>query len=116
MRKAVMCAALLTLPAAGCTRVDADLSVQAVADHVSQTHYQTYHLDVENMGLGLYGGAGYDMGYRNRDAYEGPGSPVRRPLRTSTSSAGTTTTSRTTGPAGMTTPRARPASWRPPGS
>jgi Zn-dependent M28 family amino/carboxypeptidase len=81
MRKAVMCAALLTLPAAGCTRVDADLSVQAVADHVSQTHYQTYHLDVENMGLGLYGGAGYDMGYRNRDAYEGPGSPGNQEAR-----------------------------------
>ena len=49
-------------------------SVQAVADAVSQTHYQTYHLDVENMGLGLYGGADYDMGYRNRDGWEGPGS------------------------------------------
>jgi Zn-dependent M28 family amino/carboxypeptidase len=45
-----------------------------VADLVSQTDYQTYHLDVENMGLGLYGGADYDMGYRNRDGWEGPGS------------------------------------------
>jgi Zn-dependent M28 family amino/carboxypeptidase len=26
------------------------------------------------MGLGLYGGADYDMGYRNRDGWEGPGS------------------------------------------
>jgi Zn-dependent M28 family amino/carboxypeptidase len=67
-------ASLLTLPVAGCTRVDADLSVQAVADRVSQTHYEAYQLDVENMGLGLYGGAGYDMGYRNRDGWEGPGS------------------------------------------
>ena len=49
-------------------------SVQAVADGASQTHYQTYQLDIENMGLGLYGGAGYDMGYRNRDGWEGPGS------------------------------------------
>jgi Zn-dependent M28 family amino/carboxypeptidase len=54
--------------------VDADLSVQAVADRVSQTQYQTYQLDIENMGLGLYGGADYDMGYRNRDGWEGPGS------------------------------------------
>ena len=67
-------ASLLTLPVAGCTRVDADLSVQAVADRLSQTHYEAYQLDVENMGLGLYGGAGYDMGYRNRDGWEGPGS------------------------------------------
>ncbi len=67
-------ASLLTLPVAGCGRVDADLSIQAVADRVSQTHYEAYQLDVENMGLGLYGGAGYDMGYRNRDGWEGPGS------------------------------------------
>jgi Zn-dependent M28 family amino/carboxypeptidase len=70
-------AALLTLAVAGCTReaaVPSVPSVQAVADGVSQTHYQTYQLDIENMGLGLYGGAGYDMGYRNRDGWEGPGS------------------------------------------
>ncbi len=67
-------ASLLTLPVAGCTRVDADLSVQAVADRVSRTRYEAYQLDVESMGLGLYGGAGYDMGYRNRYGWEGPGS------------------------------------------
>jgi len=70
-------AALLVTVAAGCTREAGGPSipsVQEVADHVSQTHYQTYQLDIENMGLGLYGGADYDMGYRNRDAYEGPGS------------------------------------------
>ena len=65
---------LLTLPVDGCSRVDADLSVQAVADRVSQTHYQTYQLAIENVGLGLYGGATYNMGYRNRDGREGPGS------------------------------------------
>ncbi len=48
------------------SRAVADPAVQAVADVVSQTDYRAYHLDVENMGLGLYGGAGYDMGYRNR--------------------------------------------------
>jgi Zn-dependent M28 family amino/carboxypeptidase len=31
-------------------------------------------LDIENMGLGLFGGAEYDMGFRNRDGWEGPGS------------------------------------------
>ena len=67
-------AALLFVLVAGCTREATDPAVQAVADRVSQTHYQTYHLDVENMGLGLYSGAGYDMGYRNRDGWEGPGS------------------------------------------
>jgi len=67
-------AALLVVPVVGCTRKAADPAVQAVADRVSQTHYQTYQLDMENMGLGLYGGIDYDMGYRNRDGWEGPGS------------------------------------------
>jgi len=49
-------------------------SVQAAVDRVSQTHYQKYHLDVENMGLGLYGGNDYNMGYRNRDGCKGLGS------------------------------------------
>lgn len=66
--------ALLFVLAAGCAREAAVPSVQAVVDGISQMHYQTYQLDVENMGLGLYGGAGYDMGYRNRDGWEGPGS------------------------------------------
>ncbi len=56
------------------SRAVADPAVQAVADVVSQTDYRAYHLDVENMGLGLYGGAEYDMGYRNRDGWRGPGS------------------------------------------
>ena len=67
-------AALLFMLVAGCTRETGDPAVQAVADRVSQTHYRKYHLDVENMGLGLYGGARYNMGYRNRDGWEGPGS------------------------------------------
>jgi hypothetical protein len=48
--------------------------VQAVVNNVSQKQYRTYHLDIENMGLGMYGGAHYDMGYRNRDGWEGLGS------------------------------------------
>jgi len=77
-------AAVLFVLVAGCTReaaVPSVPSVQTVADGVSQTHYQTYQLDIENMGLGLYGGADYDMGYRNRDAYEGPGSPGNQEAR-----------------------------------
>ena len=48
--------------------------VQAVADRVSQMHYQTYHFDVESSGLGLYGGPSYNQGVRNRDGWAGPGS------------------------------------------
>jgi hypothetical protein len=73
--------ALLVVAVAGCTREAVVPSVQTVADGVSQTHYQMYQLDIENMGLGLYGGADYDMGFRNRDAYEGPGSPGNQEAR-----------------------------------
>jgi len=73
--------ALLVVAGAGCTREAGVPSVQEVADGVSQTHYQTYQLDIENMGLGLYGGPDYDLGYRNRDAYEGPGSPGNQEAR-----------------------------------
>lgn len=48
--------------------------VQTIVDSVSQTHYRAFHLEVENMGLGLYGGEKYNMGYRNRDGWEGLGS------------------------------------------
>ena len=77
-------AALLVVAGAGCTReaaVPSVPSVQEVANGVSPTHYQAYQLDIENMGLGLYGGAEYDMGYRNRDAHEGPGSPGNQETR-----------------------------------
>jgi hypothetical protein len=46
-----------------------DPAIEAVVDHVSREQYQSYHLAVENMGLGLYGCKEYDMGYRNRDFY-----------------------------------------------
>jgi len=65
---------LLVAVASGCTREAAIPSIQEVVGGVSQTNYQTYQLDIENMGLGLYGGAEYDMGFRNRDAHEGLGS------------------------------------------
>lgn len=65
--------ALFLVLAVGPVRA-ADPAVQAAVNGVSQANYQAYHLTVENMGLGLYGGAGYDMGYRNRDGWAGPGS------------------------------------------
>lgn len=67
-------AALLLVLVAGCTPDSEVPSVQALVDGVSQTQDQTYHSNVESMGLGLNGGANYDMGYRNRDYREGPGS------------------------------------------
>jgi len=77
----LIAAVLLFVPSAGLTQTAADPTVQTVADSVSKTHYRTYHMDVENMGLGLYGGASYDMGYRNRDGWEGPGSPGNQEAR-----------------------------------
>ena len=68
-------ALLFALPFAGCTQeapAQSVPSVQAVVDGVSQTNYESYHSDIENMGLGLYGGAEYDMGFRSRDARPAP--------------------------------------------
>jgi len=67
-------AVLLFVSMASLSQTTADPTIQTVANRVSQTHYRMYHKDVENMGLGLYGGTRYDMGYRNRDGWEGPGS------------------------------------------
>jgi len=50
--------------------ITTDPAIQAVVDNISQTHYQSYHLDMESMGLGLYGGTNYNMGYRNRDFHK----------------------------------------------
>ena len=51
---------------------DGEQAVQVVADSVSEESYRMYHKAVENMGLGLYGGARYDMGHRSRDGWGGP--------------------------------------------
>ena len=72
---------VLVLAWAGCGPSEPVPTVQALVDIVSQTRYQTYQLALENMGLGLYGGAEYDMGFRNRDALEGPDSPGNREAR-----------------------------------
>jgi Zn-dependent M28 family amino/carboxypeptidase len=44
-----------------------DQAIQSVVDEVSQSSYQTYQVDMESMGLGLYGGEDYNMGFRSRD-------------------------------------------------
>jgi hypothetical protein len=72
---------LILMVVAGCSPELVVPSIQDVVGGVSQSHYQTYQLAVENMGLGLYGGADYDMGYRNRDAFEGLGSPGNQEAR-----------------------------------
>jgi len=41
--------------------------IQTLVDRVSQEQYQKTQLDIEGMGLGLYGGEMYNMGFRNRD-------------------------------------------------
>jgi len=57
----------------------ADKAIQAMVDTVSQSQYQSYQLDIESMGLGLYGGEDYLMGYRNRDFHKQTGpSPGNR--------------------------------------
>jgi len=51
-----------------------DQAILEMIGGVSQSSYQKYHVDIESMGLGLYGGEDYNMGYRNRDFHrsEGP--------------------------------------------
>jgi len=51
----------------------ADVVLDAV-EKVSLGQYTSYQLDIESMGLGLYGGPDYDQGYRNRDGWAGGGS------------------------------------------
>jgi hypothetical protein len=66
-------AALGVILAAPCG-VAGDPAIEAIVNQVSSSDYQMSHLVVENMGLGYYGGPGYNMGYRNRDGWAGPGS------------------------------------------
>jgi len=46
-----------------------DDMVLDVVNKVSVDQYRVYQVDIENMGLGLYGGAAYDQGNRNRDGW-----------------------------------------------
>lgn len=47
--------------------------ISDIVARVSQTSYQEFHLDVENSGLGRYGGPAFNMGFRNRDGWAGAG-------------------------------------------
>lgn len=47
--------------------------VQEAVNKVSLGQYKTYQIDIENMGLGLYGGPDYNQDYRNRDGWRGGG-------------------------------------------
>jgi len=47
--------------------------VQDAVRTVSPDQYKAYQVDIESMGLGLYGGPAYDQGFRNRDGWAGPG-------------------------------------------
>lgn len=55
--------------------VSASLSVQAgdivheAVRKTSRSQYRIYQIDIQNMGLGLYGGSAYNQGYRNRDGW-----------------------------------------------
>jgi hypothetical protein len=62
--------------ALSCVMVASNLQgqVAAVVGQVSQSSYQDFHLSVESMGLGLYGGSAYNQGVRNRDGWAGAGS------------------------------------------
>ena len=48
-------------------------AIQKVVDKVSVEQYRTYEVDLENMGLGLYGGPLFNQGRRNRDGWAGNG-------------------------------------------
>ena len=47
--------------------------VAGAVGKVSQDQYTSHHHNIEDMGLGLYGGPGYNQGYRNRDGWAGGG-------------------------------------------
>lgn len=51
-------------------------AIHSMVDRISEKQYTKYHLDVESMGLGLYGGAKYNMGYRSRDFDKKDGIPT----------------------------------------
>ena len=42
--------------------------IEHIVGEISQSSYTDYQQTIEDMGLGLYGGAGYDQGYRGRNA------------------------------------------------
>ncbi len=67
-----LCIVLSALTVSG-PLASADI-VLGTVEKVSLGQYTSYQLDIESMGLGLYGGPDYDQGYRNRDGWAGGGS------------------------------------------
>lgn len=59
-------ASVVLLMAAEPARADI---VQEAVEKVSLGQYRMYQIDIQDMGLGLYGGPEYDQGYRNRDGW-----------------------------------------------
>jgi len=68
---ACVCIAYLVLTS-GTGSAQADI-VQEAADKVSLGQYRAYQVDIQDMGLGFYGGPAYDQGNRNRDGWLGGG-------------------------------------------
>jgi len=66
----VFVACLILALAASPVHADA---IQEVVDKVSAERYRAYEINLENMGLGAYGGPLYDQGLRNRDGWAGDG-------------------------------------------
>jgi hypothetical protein len=74
----IITAAVLSLPVSPyCYGV----TIEEVLGQVSQEQYTTYQQTIEDMGLGLYGGSGYNQGYRNRDGWSGEGSAGNQEAR-----------------------------------
>jgi len=59
-------ACVTLLPSASLRATDL---VQEAVNKVSLGQYKSYQVDIESMGLGLYGGADFNQGYRNRDGW-----------------------------------------------
>jgi hypothetical protein len=60
------------IPALVAPPVHAD-AIQEAVNQVSVERYRACEVDLENMGLGLYGGPLYNQGVRNRDGWAGNG-------------------------------------------
>jgi len=78
VRACIPIAFLILILAAPSIRADV---VQDAVRKVSPDQYKAYQVDIESMGMGLYGGPAYDQGYRNRDGWAGPGTVGNREAR-----------------------------------
>ena len=72
MRKMILLSMMLVMLSAFDVAA-VDPAIEAAVADVNQQQYENYQLEIESMGLGLYGGATYDQGFRNRDGNAGPG-------------------------------------------